>query len=203
MVSSFASSDVDRRDGMRRTLVVAAVALAIAAFAGCGKDASSKKQVAVAASPWASKATDNVVLKWRERCGKDAVGHRLGDSIQLDFKSGTLDVRTVCSLQYREATREMVSASVVLSAAAPPATLYGQRALIDKLVRDLIVTMLPEPSQAALTAALDAKKAGEFDLEEGLRAQIIQREDTGLLTVAVNVHLAAAPVGGATEPRRP
>lgn len=202
MDSSFASSVIDHRGGRRCALAV--VAVFVCALAACNNDKKPKKQTKEAppAGPWASKATDDVVLRWRAVCGKDAVGHRLGDSIQLDFKSGTQDTKTVCSLQYREATREMVSGSIVMTAAAPPATLYGQRAQIDKLVRDLVVTMLPEPSQAALTAALDAKRAGEFDLEEGLRAQIMQREDTGLVTVAVNVHLAAPP-GGATEPRRP
>lgn len=202
MDSSFANSRVDSRVGRRTDLAVAAAL--VCAFAACGKDNASKKEKppAAPAGAWASKATDDVVLRWRSVCGTDAKGHRLGDSIQLDFKSGTPGGHTMCSLQYREATREMVSASIILSAASPPATLYGQRTQIDKLVRDLVVTMLPDPSQAALTAALDAKRAGEFDLEEGLRAQIIQREDTGLLTVAVNVHLAAPP-GRATEPRRP
>ncbi len=191
MHSSFASN----RTPLRVACCLAALALGGAA---CGKDAGEKKRVTAskASGPWASRATDNVVLKWRAACGTDAVGHRLGDNIQLDFKSGTVTDRKVCSLQYREATRDIVSASIVISSAAPPATLYGQRATIDKMVRDLIVALVPEPSQAALTAALDAKRAGEFDLEEGLRAQIMQREDTGLLTVAVNVHLAQ-PVAGA------
>ena len=182
-------------------LGAATLALAAAASlgAGCGKDAAPPKRQADAGpsgTPWVSKATDNVVLAWRARCGTDAKAKRLGPSIQINFMSDTADTHTVCSLQYREATRDMVSASVLLTAGAPPATLYGLRVQVDKLVRELVVPLLPDSSQAALTAALDSKREGEFDLDEGLRAQIIQREDQGLLTVTVNVHLADGGGGG-------
>jgi hypothetical protein len=110
----------------------------------------------------------------------------------VDFRTESVDGVTLCSLHYHEKSRDIVSASIMLSAATPPATLYSQRVKLDKMVRDLVAPLLPDSSQAALGAALDSKGDGEFDLDEGLRAQIVQRQDQGLLTVVVNVHLANA-----------
>jgi hypothetical protein len=110
--------------------------------------------------------------------------------VQVDFRTNGISDTTACSLHYVEKTREMLSASVMISAETPPATLYVQRLKLDKLVRDLALPLLPDSSRAALSAVLDSKQVGDFDLDEGLRAQVIQREAGGLLIVVVNVHLA-------------
>jgi hypothetical protein len=183
MLSSFVNSRM-----LRAASLLLVVGLAVFA---CKKEKPHKKGDGAPASVWARATTDDRVLHWRKRCGTDARAQRNGANINLSFKSGDGVWNLGCTLEYREANRDLLSVAIIVASTDPKATAYGQWAKLETEVRELVDDLLPEPARAKLWDALASKTAGNYSLGNGLDAQIIEGNRDGILTVVLNVHMVA------------